>query len=128
MRPLRSSSLKCSQVLQRGTRLELASSTRGASACVWNTPTGLPDWISSVWSASRRLQGRDDAVEALPVARRAADAAIDHELLGPLGDRGIEIVHEHAQRRFGEPALGGELGAVRRADDAGIVDAGVRWS
>jgi hypothetical protein len=30
----------------------LAISTRGASACVRNTPTGLPDWTSSVSSSS----------------------------------------------------------------------------
>ena len=50
------------------------------------------------------LQRFDDAVEAFPVARRAADAAVHHEFLGPLGHRRVEIVHEHAQRRFGEPA------------------------
>src|SRR3990167_1353321 len=54
-RPLASSSLKCSQVAQCGTRLELASSTRGASLWVSNTPTGLPDWISKVWLSSRRV-------------------------------------------------------------------------
>ncbi len=30
-----------------GTKFEFAISTRGASGCVLNTPTGLPDWISS---------------------------------------------------------------------------------
>ena len=59
-------------------------------------------------------QRRDDAVEALPVARGAADAAIDDELARPLRDLGVEIVHQHAQRRFGQPALGRELGAARR--------------
>ena len=40
-------------VAQCGTRLELAISTRGASAWVSNTPTGLPDCTSSVsWSPS----------------------------------------------------------------------------
>jgi hypothetical protein len=34
--------------------LELAISTRGASACVLNTPTGLPDWTSRVSSSSSR--------------------------------------------------------------------------
>ena len=58
-------------------------------------------------------QRRDDAVERRPVARRAADAAIDDELARPFGDVGIEIVHQHAQRRFGEPALGAELGPAR---------------
>jgi hypothetical protein len=28
-------------------------STRGASAWVWNTPTGLPDWTSRVSSSPR---------------------------------------------------------------------------
>ena len=54
----------------------------------------------------------------LPVARRAADAAVDHEFLGPLGHRRVEVVHEHAQRRFGEPALRRESRAGGGADDA----------
>ena len=37
----------------RGTRLELAMSTRGAHSWVRNTPTGLPDCTSSVSSSSR---------------------------------------------------------------------------
>ena len=69
-------------------------------------------------------QRRHDAVEALPVARGTADAAIDHQLAGLLGDIGIEIVHQHAQRRLGQPALGREVGAARGADGAGVVDAG----
>ena len=57
--------------------------------------------------ALQPLQGRDDAVETLPIARRAADAAIDHELAGLFRHVGIEIVHQHAHRRFGEPGFGG---------------------
>ena len=94
---------------QCGTRLELAISTRGASACVRKTPTGLPDCTSSVSSAFERAQRGDDAVEALPVARGAADAAVDHQLVRLLGDLGVEVVHQHAQRRLGQPALGREL-------------------
>ncbi len=71
-------------------------------------------------------QRRDDAVEGLPIARGAADAAVDDELARPLGDVGVEIVHQHAQRRLGQPALGGEFGAMRRANDAHVVDAGRR--
>ena len=56
----------------------------------------------------QRAQARDDLVVALPVARGLADAAVDHEVFGPLRDLGIEVVHEHAQRGFGEPALGRE--------------------
>ena len=69
-------------------------------------------------------QGCDDAVEALPVARGAADAAVDDELARLLGHFGIEVVHEHAQRRFGQPALGGDAPCRGGADAAGIVDAG----
>jgi hypothetical protein len=44
----------CSHVAHLGTSSELAISTRGANACVRNTPTGLPDWTSSVSSPSSR--------------------------------------------------------------------------
>ena len=71
----------------------------------------------------QRLQRRHDAVIALPVARGSADAAIDHELVRLLGDVRIEIVHQHAQRRFGLPALAGHHGAAGRADDAVVVEA-----
>ena len=54
------------------------------------------------------LQRGDDAVERFPVARRPADAAVDDELFGPLGHLGIEIVHQHAHRRFGEPRFAAE--------------------
>ena len=64
-------------------------------------------------------QRRDDAVEAFPVARGAADAAIDDELARPLRHLRIEVVHQHPERRFGEPALGGDLGAARGADRRG---------
>ena len=63
-------------------------------------------------------QRGDDRVEALPVARRLARAAVDHQLLGPLGHLGVEVVHQHAQRRLLLPAAAGELGAARRAHRA----------
>ena len=106
----------------------MAISTRGASAWVRNTPTGLPDWTSSVSIVLQPSQRRDDAVEALPVARGPADAAIDHQLVRPLGDVGVEIVHQHPQRRFGQPALGASASCRWRARiDALIVEAGA-WS
>ena len=74
--------------------------------------------------ALQPAQRLDDAVERLPVARGAADAAIDHQLAGPLGDVGIEVVHQHAQRRLGQPALGGKLAAARRAHHAHVVETG----
>jgi hypothetical protein len=46
------------------------------------------------------LQRREDLVEALPVARGAADAAVDHQVLRTLGHLGVEVVLEHAVRRL----------------------------
>ena len=54
------------------------------------------------------LQRREDLVEAGPVARRAADAAVDHQVLRVLGHFGVEVVLQHAVGGFGEPALAGE--------------------
>ena len=59
---------------------------------------------------------RDDRVERFPAARGLARAAVDDEIVGPLGDVGIEIVHQHPQRGFLRPAFAGEGGAARRAD------------
>ena len=72
----------------------------------------------------QRAQACDDPVIGFPVARRTADAAIDDELLGAFGDAGIEVVHQHPERRFGEPALGGESCTGGGLDDAGVVAAG----
>src|SRR5690606_30398842 len=52
----------------------------------------------------------------------AARAAVDHEILGPLGDLGVEVVHEHAQRRLGLPRAGREGGTARGTDGAGHRD------
>jgi hypothetical protein len=121
--PLRSSSLKWSQLAHCGTRLELAISTRGASAWVRNTPTGLPDWTSSVSSAFEGLQRGDDAVEVLPGARGPANAAIDHQLVRVLGHVRVQIVHQHPHRRFGEPScfavISGRSADRRRAGCGG---------
>ena len=91
-------------------------STRGAHGCVRKTPTGLPDCTSSVSSCSSAAQRRDDRVERLPAARRAARAAVDDEIVRPFGDLGIEIVHQHPQRGFLRPSFAGERRAARRAE------------
>ncbi len=67
------------------------------------------------------LEGRNDAVEIVPGAGSAANAAIDHQLMRTLGHIGVEIVHQHAQRRFGQPALGVEFVSARRPDFALIM-------
>ncbi|EJL76703.1 hypothetical protein PMI12_02167 [Variovorax sp. CF313] len=71
------------------------------------------------------FQRREDLVVAGPVARGAADAAVHHQVLRALGDLGVEVVLQHAERGFGEPALAVELGAARGADHAGRVMARV---
>jgi hypothetical protein len=59
---------------------------------------------------------REDVVEAVPVARRAPDAAVDHEVLRILGDLRIEVVLDHPVRGLGQPALARALRAARRAN------------
>src|SRR3546814_8711200 len=44
------------------------------------------------------LQRLDDPVETLPVARGAADPAIDDEFVRVLRSLGIAIVHQHPDR------------------------------
>jgi hypothetical protein len=58
----------------------------------------------------------DDLVVALPVARRTADATVHHQFFRVLGHLWVEVVHQHAQRRFSQPAFGGELVTVGGAD------------
>ena len=84
---------------------------------VWKTPTGLPDCTSRVSSSPRRLSVAHDGVEGLPVARRLAGAAVDDEVVGALGDLGVEVVHEHAQGGFLLPALAADLRAPRGAHE-----------
>ena len=69
-------------------------------------------------------QARDDAVEAVPIARGAADAPVDDQRLRLLGHLRIEVVHQHPQRRLREPAPGRDVRPARRADAAGVVEAG----
>ncbi len=70
-------------------------------------------------------QGRNDPVKAVPVAGGAADAAIDDELARALRDIRIEIVHQHAQGRFGQPAPGADVAAAGSTDGAVIVQSAV---
>ena len=63
----------------------------------------------------------DDLVEALPVARGAADPAIDDQALRVLGDLVVEVVHQHPHRGFGGPAFGHDLASAAGADVAAVV-------
>ena len=66
------------------------------------------------------LEARQDRFEIAPAARRAADTAIDHQLVRVFRHLAVEIVLDHAERRFGLPAAAGEFGAGRRLDVAGV--------
>ena len=57
-----------------------------------------------------------DRLERVVRARGAAGAAVDDEVLGPLGDFGIEVVQQHPQRRLGLPRAGVQLCPVWGAD------------
>ena len=54
--------------------------------------------------------------------RGASGAAVDDEILGPLGDLGVEVVQEHPQRRLGLPRAGVQLRAARSANPGEIPD------
>src|SRR5690606_8329699 len=70
----------------------------------------------------------DDLVVALPIARSAADAAIDDKFFRMFGDIRIEIVHQHAESGFSQPTLRGALHASRRTNDARVIAAGIHVS
>jgi len=56
-------------------------------------------------------QRAQDLLEAIPVARRLADAAVDHQRIGVLGHRRIEVVLDHAVRRLDQPVPAAQLRA-----------------
>src|SRR6184192_3389641 len=53
------------------------------------------------------------------VAERWEDLAVDDEVLPALGDVGVEVVHEHPERRLLRPALARDRGPTRRPDRLG---------
>src|SRR6185295_19518101 len=59
------------------------------------------------------------------VAGGAGDATVHDQLVGLFRDLGVEVVHQHPQRGFGQPRLGTEPGASRSAYAARRVDARV---
>ena len=71
----------------------------------------------------QRGQRAHDRVVRLPAAGRLAGAAVDDQVVGALGDLGVEVVHQHPQRGLGLPALRGQLRAARRAHLAGATHA-----
>ncbi len=58
----------------------------------------------------------DDLVVAFPVTCRTTDTTVNHQFFRVLGDFRVEVVHQHAQRRFSQPAFGGQLVTAGSAD------------
>ncbi|MNE48767.1 hypothetical protein D3C80_1432520 [compost metagenome] len=61
-------------------------------------------------------QALDDLVVALPVTRRTTDTTVNHQFFRVLGHFRVEVVHQHAQWSFSQPAFGGQLITTRGAD------------
>ena len=64
-------------------------------------------------------QFADDGVEGCPAPRRPAGPAVDDEIVGPLGDLRVQVVHEHAQGGFLLPPPTGQGGAAWGSDGTG---------
>ena len=67
---------------------------------------------------AERAQRGQDRLEARPVARRLADAAVDDERVGVLGDLGIEVVLDHPVGGLDQPVAAADRAAARRAHGA----------
>ena len=66
-------------------------------------------------------QGGDDHVEVFPSARSAADAAVNHQFVRIFSHIRVQVVHQHAQRRFGQPAFGGQFVSGCGKDVTGVL-------
>jgi hypothetical protein len=66
-----------------------------------------------------RGQFPDDRIVRGPVPCRFSGSPVDDEIVRALGDLGIEIVHEHPERRFLRPAFAGQRCASRRSNGTG---------
>ena len=91
--------------------------TRGAISWVGKDGDGLAGLDEQRVFGAEALEFANDGVEALPVARGAADAAVDDEVLGAFSDFGIEIVHQAAEGGFLLPAFAAKRVAARGTND-----------
>jgi hypothetical protein len=61
-------------------------------------------------------KGSDDGMETIPIARRSARAPVHDQLLRSFANLRIQIVEQHAQRRFLLPAFARKRGSPRSAE------------
>ena len=104
MAGMRSASEPYAQLLARRVR-ERAENSNGLA--------GLNKQRLIVLQIPERLH---DCMERFPASGRPAGAPIDDEVIWVLGHLGIEVVHQHPQGGFLDPALAGALRAARGAD------------
>jgi hypothetical protein len=81
-------------------------------------PHGFAGLDQQCLIAAERSQRADDGVKRRPRPRGLARAAIDDQILRPLGDLGIQVVHQHPQRRFLLPTAARDDASAWRADHA----------
>ena len=68
-------------------------------------PHGFARLHQERFVALEPLELADDRIERGPGAGGLPRAAVDHEVLGTLGDVGVQVVHQHPHRGFLLPAL-----------------------
>ena len=65
--------------------------------------------------AFERTQGSHDRVERRPISSSLPAAAVHDQIIGPLGDVGVEVVVEHPERSLLRPAFAADLCTAWRA-------------
>jgi hypothetical protein len=61
-------------------------------------------------------QRGNDGIEGRPAARGAPGAAVHDQIIRPLGNLRVEVVHQHPKRGFLRPSLAGQRRTPRGAD------------
>ena len=68
-------------------------------------------------------QSGDNRIEILPGPRSPPDPSINHQFMRVLRHIGMQVVHQHPQRRLGQPAFGRQRRARGSKDVAAVVAA-----
>jgi hypothetical protein len=83
-------------------------------------PDGLAALNEEGLVFAKRQKRADKGAEGVVIPSRLARAAVDDEVLGPLGHVPVEVVQEHAKRRLRLPGAGVQSRTPRRADRAEV--------
>ena len=105
---------------QRGTRCAFAISTRGRLVVGPEDADRLAALHQQRLVVPQPAERLHDLLVAGPVPRRLPASAVHDELLGPLGDGGVEVVHQHPEGGLLVPPAAGERGTGGRGDRRGV--------